>query len=104
MKNNKHQHPLYRTLLSCATVGRCQTNKALIRLGELLRVLRPTWAFDAGINSVAKLPLDANDYHGFVPGNPGEQVPVTLTVTSEERRRLIDEVWAKSESEKASLH
>jgi hypothetical protein len=42
MKNNKHQHLLYRTPLSCATVGRCQTNKALIRLGELLRVLRPT--------------------------------------------------------------
>jgi hypothetical protein len=45
MKNNKHQHLLYRTPLSCATVGRCQTNKALIRLGELLRVLRPTVKF-----------------------------------------------------------
>jgi hypothetical protein len=39
-----------------------------------------------------------------MPGNPGEQLPVTLTVRSEEKRRLIDEVWAKSESEKASLH
>lgn len=67
-----------------------------------LAMMRILWAFDVGISSAAKLPLNPKDYHGFMPGNPGEQLPVTLTVRSEEKRRLIDEAWAASESEKAS--
>lgn len=68
-----------------------------------LAMMRIVWAFDVGISSAAKLPLNSKDYHGFMPGNPGENLPVILTVRSEEKRKLIDDVWAASESEKAFL-
>lgn len=50
-----------------------------------LAMMRILWAFNVGICSAAKLPLNPKDYCGFMPGNPGEQLPVTLTARSEER-------------------
>jgi cytochrome P450 len=68
-----------------------------------LAMMRILWSFNVGISSAAKLPLNPKDYHGFMPGNPGEELPAILTVRTEEKRQLIDEAWATSESEKASF-
>jgi len=47
-------------------------------------MMRILWAFDVGSSSAAKMPLNPKDYYGFMPGNPEEQLPVTLTVRKEE--------------------
>lgn len=61
-------------------------------------ILRILWAFDVGIAPRAKLPLDPSDYRGFMPANPGVDLPVTLTVRSEKKRQVIDAYWAAQQA------
>lgn len=60
--------------------------------------MRILWAFDIGIAPRAKLPLNPSDYRGFMPGNPGVDLPVTLTVRSERKRQTIDAYWAAQQA------
>ncbi|PQE14708.1 Cytochrome P450 protein [Rutstroemia sp. NJR-2017a BBW] len=69
-----------------------------------LAIMRILWAFDIGISPEAKLPLDPKDYFGFMPGNSGESLPVTLTIRSEEKRKQVDEAWAESERTKSMFY
>lgn len=61
-------------------------------------IMRILWAFDVGIAPRAKLPLDPSDYRGFMPANPGVDLPVTLTVRSEKKRQIIDAYWAAQQA------
>ncbi|KAH8742573.1 cytochrome P450, partial [Diaporthe sp. PMI_573] len=61
-------------------------------------IMRILWAFDIGIAPPAKLPLNPSDYRGFMPGNPGVDLPVTLTVRSEKKRQIIDAYWAAQQA------
>lgn len=60
-------------------------------------VMRILWAFDVGVKPGAAAgttrPLDPAAYRGFMPGNPGEKLPVVLTPRSEERVRVLDAYW-----------
>lgn len=55
--------------------------------------MRLLWAFNIHPAPGAKLPLNPKDYVGDLPGIAGSQMPVTLTVISDERRRLIDAAY-----------
>ncbi|CZR59874.1 related to O-methylsterigmatocystin oxidoreductase [Phialocephala subalpina] len=57
-------------------------------------IMRILWAFDIKPSSIAKLPLNPKDYYGFMPGNAGPQLPVTIVARNERRKQLIDETWA----------
>lgn len=56
-------------------------------------IMKILWAFDIRPSSIAKLPLNPKDYHGFMPGNAGPQLPVALVARSQRRKQLIDETW-----------
>jgi hypothetical protein len=64
----------------------------------VVAMMRILWVCSVGIKSEAKLPLNPANYRGFMPANPGEALPVMLTIRSEERRRVIDEKWAKEKN------
>lgn len=57
-------------------------------------MMRILWACNIAPSSKAKLPLDPQDYRGFMPGNPGDSLPVIMNIRSEEKRRLVDAAWA----------
>ncbi|KAG6364932.1 hypothetical protein INS49_006536 [Diaporthe citri] len=61
-------------------------------------IMRVLWAFDVGSAPRAKLPLNPSDYRGFMPANPGVDLPVTLTVRSEKKRQIIDAYWAAQQA------
>ena len=54
-------------------------------------IMRIAWAFDVKPKVGATWPLPSTEYAGFMPGTPGESMPVTLEVRSEKRRNLIDD-------------
>lgn len=60
-----------------------------------MAMMRILWACNLGIKSEAKLPLNPVDYRGFMPAKPGEVLPVTLTIRSEEKMRVVDEDRAR---------
>lgn len=55
--------------------------------------MRLLWAFKIHPAPNAKLPLNPKDYLGDLPGIAGPQMPVNLTVLSEEKNRLIDAAY-----------
>ncbi|KAG4259090.1 hypothetical protein FPRO03_13312 [Fusarium proliferatum] len=52
-------------------------------------VMRILWAFDISLKPGTKLPLDPQSFPGDMPGNPGLELPVVLTVRSPERLATI---------------
>lgn len=56
-------------------------------------IMRILWACNVGVSEDAKIPLNPKDYPGAMPGNPGERLPVTLKMRSEEKKRLIEKAW-----------
>lgn len=62
----------------------------------LMRIL---WSCNIVPRVDAKWPLDPKDYREFMPGNPGESLPVNLVIRSEGRRKAIDDFWAKEKRE-----
>lgn len=56
-----------------------------------IAIMRILWAFDVKPTPGTKLPLNPTSYHGFMPGNAGENLPVVMKVRSEEKRKLIGE-------------
>ncbi|KAF5529753.1 cytochrome P450 [Fusarium mexicanum] len=52
-------------------------------------VMRILWAFDISLKPGTKLPLDPQSFPGDMPGNPGLQLPVVLTVRNPERLATI---------------
>ncbi|KAJ4359532.1 uncharacterized protein N0V89_000087 [Didymosphaeria variabile] len=63
-----------------------------------IAIMRLVWAFEIVPAPNAKLPLDPKDYPGEMPGNPGEQMPVSLKVRSEAKRKVIDDEYARAEA------
>lgn len=61
-------------------------------------IMRILWAFDVGVKPGVETPLDPQTYRGFMPGNPGDRMPVVLTPRSEERIRIIDAYWNEQKS------
>jgi hypothetical protein len=64
------------------------------------------WAFDISLKPGTKLPLDAQSFPGDMPGNPGLELPVVLTVRSPERLETIQkefEVVMRSRERMESL-
>lgn len=59
-----------------------------------IAIMRILWGFDIRLSPEATRPLHPPDYHSYMPGNAGPRMPVTMSVRSEEKRRLIDEAWA----------
>ncbi|KAJ9660016.1 hypothetical protein H2201_007121 [Coniosporium apollinis] len=56
-------------------------------------IMRILWAFDIAPAPGTKLPLDPRDYPPDMPGNPGTNLPVTLKVRSEEKKRIINAAY-----------
>lgn len=56
-------------------------------------IMRILWAFDVGVKPGTETPLDPQTYVGFMPGSPGERLPVMLTTRSVERVQIIDAYW-----------
>ncbi|KAF4984568.1 hypothetical protein FDECE_17062 [Fusarium decemcellulare] len=55
-----------------------------------ISILRLLWSFDITPAPDTALPLDPASYAAFMPGNPGVNMPVTLTVRSAEKRAIIN--------------
>lgn len=58
--------------------------------------MRILWAFEIEPSPGTELPLNPTSYHGFMPGNAVDGMPVTLRVRSEEWKRLIEVDWGES--------
>ncbi|KAF4341198.1 cytochrome P450 monooxygenase [Fusarium beomiforme] len=52
-------------------------------------IMRILWAFDITLRPGTRLPLNPQDFPGDMPGNPGLELPVVLTVRSTERLATI---------------
>ncbi|KAL1591639.1 hypothetical protein SLS60_011637 [Paraconiothyrium brasiliense] len=63
-----------------------------------IAIMRLVWAFEVVPGPNAKLPLDPKDYPGEMPGNPGEQMPVSLKVRSEMKRKIIGDEYARAKA------
>lgn len=58
--------------------------------------MRILWAFDIKpAPGTEELLRDPKHYHGQMPGNPGPEMPVTLTVRSEEKKKIIETNWER---------
>ncbi|KAH7124336.1 cytochrome P450 [Dactylonectria macrodidyma] len=53
-------------------------------------IMRLLWSFDITPIPGTPLPLDPSSYPSMIPGNPGVDLPVTLTVRSAEKKAIID--------------
>jgi hypothetical protein len=51
--------------------------------------MRILWAFDITLKPGTKLPRDPQSFPGDMPGNPGLDLPVVLTVRNPERLATI---------------
>jgi cytochrome P450 len=66
-------------------------------------IMRILWAFKVAPAADAKLPLDPADYRADMPGNPGTNLPVTLTVRSEKKRAIIDQAFKEANESRVAL-
>ena len=55
--------------------------------------MRLLWAFDISVRPGTPLPLDPKNYPDDFPGNPGQDLPVVLTVRSPERLATIQRAY-----------
>jgi hypothetical protein len=68
-----------------------------------IAIMRILWAFNVKPTPGTKLPLDPTSYHGFMPGNAGENMPVTMKVRSEQKKKSIEENLQKEMREHVSM-
>ncbi|RGP60202.1 hypothetical protein FSPOR_10791 [Fusarium sporotrichioides] len=61
-----------------------------------ISIMRILWAFDITLKPGTKLPLNPQDFPGEMPGNPGLDLPVVLTVRSPERRAMIQKAYKEA--------
>ena len=59
--------------------------------------MRILWAFDVMLKPSVrgKGTLDPKTYAGFMPGNPGENLPVCLVPRSKERGADVESEWER---------
>ncbi|KAF5574644.1 oxidoreductase [Fusarium pseudoanthophilum] len=66
-------------------------------------VMRILWAFDISLKPGTKLPLDPQSFPGDMPGNPGLEMPVVLTVRSPERLETIQKEFEAAMRNRESM-
>jgi cytochrome P450 len=59
-------------------------------------IMRLLWGFKIAPIPGAKLPLDPRDFAGEMPGNPGQNMPVTVTVRDEQTRGIINQAFKEA--------
>ncbi|KAG9628843.1 cytochrome P450, partial [Aureobasidium melanogenum] len=66
-------------------------------------IMRLLWGFKIAPSPDAKLPLDPRDFAGEMPGNPGEQMPVTVVVRDEKTRSIINHAFKEAVATRVQL-
>ncbi|KAG9629931.1 hypothetical protein KCU69_g20808, partial [Aureobasidium melanogenum] len=66
-------------------------------------IMRLLWGFRIAPSPDAKLPLDPRDFAGEMPGNPGEQMPVTVVVRDEKTRSIINHTFKEAVATRVQL-
>jgi len=68
-----------------------------------LAIMRILWAFKIQPSSSAKLPLNSLDFPSFMPGQAGEDMPVTLVPRDQKRVTIIRESMQKAENARVPM-
>jgi hypothetical protein len=61
-------------------------------------IMRILWSFNVTVAPRAKLPLDPQDFPGFMPGSPGATLPACLVVRSPDRKKIIEKCWEETKA------
>ncbi|CAD0096868.1 unnamed protein product [Aureobasidium mustum] len=65
--------------------------------------MRLLWGFKIAHSPNAKLPLDPRNFAGEMPGNPGEQMPVTVVVRDGKTRSIINQAFKEAVASRVQL-
>ncbi|KAI5212373.1 cytochrome P450 [Aureobasidium subglaciale] len=66
-------------------------------------IMRLLWGFKIAPSTDAKLPLNPSNFAGEMPGNPGEHMPVTVTVRDEKTRAAIYKAFKDAATDRVQL-
>lgn len=67
-----------------------------------IAIMRILWAFDVKAAPGAELPCTADKYPGPVPGVASEKLPIVLTLRTEQKLKVIDDVHRRNQSGKVT--
>lgn len=66
-------------------------------------IMRILWAFTIAPAKGTTLPLDPRNYPGEMPGNPGESMPVTLTIRNALKRKIVNQAFKEADKTRSSI-
>ena len=65
--------------------------------------MRILWAFDITPAPGTEMPIDPNAYASEIPGNPGQNMPVRLSVRSKQKAQMIDSEFEEELSRRPKM-